>query len=391
MLTNAVAPDKLGGLERYVRELAAHLVVAGCEVSVIAKRVSATDPVEEIGADGVQIIRHAVPSKRDPSFALRYPWSVAAAVNGALRGSHGAGILHGHFPVPALVPALRRRRYLYTLHAPVYKELLTERQGSYRLPGPVQQAAVAGLRRAERLVASRAEQVITLSEFMQNEVRVLDAAAGARSRVIAGGVDTTLFSPGSPPGDPRVVGAAPLLFAARRLVPRTGVQQLVQAMPQIRQSFPAARLVVAGAGLQQQAIEDEVRALGLGDCVLLLGRVPQDELIEWYQRADLVVTPTQELEGFGLATAEALACGRPCLVTSIGANPEVVRELSADLVADGSSPDAIAQGVCRLVGSPGRLAELAASARAAVVPKMSWDTIVEEHLELYRRFEAATI
>ena len=52
MLTNAVAPDKLGGLERYVRELSAALVSLGLPVTVLTKRISDDDPQEETGSDG---------------------------------------------------------------------------------------------------------------------------------------------------------------------------------------------------------------------------------------------------------------------------------------------------------------------------------------------------
>lgn len=71
MVTNAVAPDKLGGLERYVRELSAGLVAAEASVTVIAKRTAPEQPDEERGADGVLIRRFDPPRKTDPLFAVR--------------------------------------------------------------------------------------------------------------------------------------------------------------------------------------------------------------------------------------------------------------------------------------------------------------------------------
>ncbi|MCW2538979.1 MAG: glycosyltransferase [Frankiales bacterium] len=383
MLTNAIAPDKIGGLERYVRELSIHLVKAGCGVTVIAKRVDQEHAPDETGFDGVRILRHDAPSKRDPSFALRYPLIVTAAVRKALRGHESETILHGHFPVPTLAPALRRARYVYTLHAPVYRELLSEHQGSYALPRPLQRVAVGGLRAAEALVVARASRVITLSEFMRSEVRQLSAKAGDNTRVIAGGIDTDEFQPGSFPAESWSADAYPLLFTARRLVPHTGVLQLVQAMPQILARQPNAKLAVAGSGLQQPVIEAAIAALGLQNSVRLLGRVDQPFLGHWYRRAHLVVTPSQQHEGFGLVTAEALASGRPCLVTPSGANPEVASLLSPDLVANGNSPADLAEAVCRLSKSPAYLSDLANRARAAVYPAMSWPNIVDRHLALY--------
>lgn len=387
MLTNAIAPDKLGGLERYVRELAAGLVRGGCRVTVVAKQIDRDHPLDELAADGVRIIRYPVPTKSDPTFALRYPWFVANGVRRALQQAGPYSVLHVHFPVPALVPALSQQPYVYTLHAPVFRELLVERQGSYLLPGPVQGAAKSLLRRAERLVVARAQRVITLSEFMHTEVAGLDAGAGERTEILAGGVDTDRFTPAphlAQGGDGTIQ-----LFTARRLVPRTGVAQLVQAMPAVLAAEPRARLAIAGAGMQGEHIAGEIGRLGLSAAVTMLGRISDEELVQRYQGADLVITPTQELEGFGLATAEALACGTPCLVTPAGANPELVRTLSERLVATDCTPAAIAAATIALIEEPGLLAELRPRCRPTAHPAMGWSSIADRHLELYRGLPGA--
>lgn len=388
MLTNAIAPDKLGGLERYVRELAASLVRTGCRVTVVAKQVDGDHPLDELGEDGVRIIRYPVPGKSDPTFALRYPWSVAAGVRRALRQAGPYDVLHAHFPVPALVPALGRQPYVYTLHAPVFRELLVERQGSYLLPGPVQGAARSLLRNAERLVVSRAQRIITLSDFMHREVAGLDAGAGERTEVLAGGVDTDRFSPDPQPAerDDDLIR----IFTARRLVPRTGVAQLVQAMPAVLAAQPRARLAIAGAGMQGEHIAAEIVRLGLSESVTMLGRVSEEDLVRGYRDADLVITPTQELEGFGLATAEALACGTPCLVTPAGANPELVTSLSDSLVAADTTPAAIAAAAVRLLEEPGLLDSLRPLSRPTAHPSMGWPSIAARHLDLYRRVSDPT-
>lgn len=391
MLTNAISPDKFGGLERYVRELSAGLVRAGCDVTVLAKQVAGHHPREEINGEGVRIVRHRAPSKHDPAFAIRYPWMVTRAVRRALRGV-GAGeqtVLHGHFVVPTLVPAMRRLPFLYTFHAPVHSELLAERQGSYLLPRPAQRTAVRGLRAAEALVARRAVRLVTLSDFMRRQVAELDSDAVQRTCLIPGGVDTSRFCPGGTDADPWSGGASPLLFVARRLVPRTGVHHLVRAMPAILAQLPRARLVVAGDGLGRQSVQDLVDGLGLHRAVRLVGQVSDSDLVAWYRRAHLAVTPTQELEGFGLATAEALACGTPAMVTPVGANPEVVEPVSARLVSRGTDPASLAERVVSLCADLATLARLRAAARSRAHPALSWDRVVDRHLELYDEVSAA--
>jgi hypothetical protein len=113
MLTNAVAPDKLGGLERYVRELSAELVHRGVGVEVLAKQVDGS-PTREMGADGVKIRRYRVARRSSVLFAPTYPFRSATAVRRALRERRRGTVLHAHFAVPALPLALARERFHYT-------------------------------------------------------------------------------------------------------------------------------------------------------------------------------------------------------------------------------------------------------------------------------------
>ena len=140
----------------------------------------------------------------------------------------GAAVLHAHFPVPALPLAMARKPYVYSFHAPVYRELLLERHTRYPLARPLQPVAVEGLRRAERLVVRRATRIIVLSEYARSELHLLDPEAAERATLIAGGIDTDRFSPGPGRRDEWSAAAEPLIFTARRLTPRTGVLELLQ-------------------------------------------------------------------------------------------------------------------------------------------------------------------
>jgi glycosyltransferase involved in cell wall biosynthesis len=173
-----------------------------------------------------------------------------------------------------------------------------------------------------------------------------------------------------------------MLFCARRLTPRTGVRELLDAMPEVLRALPDARLAIAGEGDMAGALDETIARRGLAASVRRLGRVADGELVDWYRRADLVVLPTQELEGFGLATAEALACGTPVLGTPVGATPELLRALDPALISADASPDAIAAGIVSLARDRRRLDAVAAKAREATVA-YGWDRVIERYLELY--------
>ncbi len=384
MLTNAIAPDKLGGLERYVRELSAALVSLGLPVTVLAKRMSADEPPEEMGCDGVRIHRHSVPYKGRRTFALQYPMYVSVGIIRQLRSRPPGSLVHCHYPITSLPLVFTSLPYLYTFHAPVHMEMLAERGNSYALPRPVQRTAVAGVRVAERSVTSGARGTIVLSEFMRSKLRELSPSAADRSQLIAGGIDTDFFSPGPAERPPWARSADPLLFSARRLTLRTGVLELVQALPAVLERWPGARLAIAGEGHQRATITECIRQSGLESRVLLLGRLGDAELRNWYRVADLTITPSQELEGFGLSTAESLAVGTPALVTPAGANPEVVRGLHPLMVAPGCRSEDLAAGICGVLGEPRLLEKLRSTARAQVHPQWSWTGVARRHLELYQ-------
>jgi glycosyltransferase involved in cell wall biosynthesis len=161
-------------------------------------------------------------------------------------------------------------------------------------------------------------------------------------------------------------------------------------MPQVLASFPEATLGIAGAGELESALRAQIAALGLSEAVTLLGRVTEDELVRRYQQADLVVLPTQELEGFGLTTAEALACGTPVLGTPAGATPELLAPLDEALIAAGTAPDQIATAALALLSDRARLERLAAASRMRIDPALGMPAIVQRHLEVYGSFSVRT-
>ena len=189
---------------------------------------------------------------------------------------------------------------------------------------------------------------MTLSQFVSQEVCDLTRQNPDTITRIPGGLDTRWFSPLNWGRGPCGQSPGPLIFTARRLVSRTGVEELLRAMPLIFEHAPTAKLAVAGDGPLRPRLQQVIMELGLGHSVSLLGRISEVELREWYRKADIAVTPTRNLEGFGLSTVEAMACGTVPLVTPVAANPEVVSRVSPLLIAPGVDARGIADGIMAL-------------------------------------------
>jgi glycosyltransferase involved in cell wall biosynthesis len=273
---------------------------------------------------------------------------------------------------------------VYTLHAPVYREVLTERQSSYLLPRPLQRPAIAAFRQVEAAIIRRATCVVVLSEAMRREIARLDPWHAEQAALIPGGIDGERFRPGTPPADEWADVGAPLLFTARRLVASVGVLELAEAIAHTREALPSLRLAIAGDGPLAGALASRIAELGLSEHVHLLGRVGDAVLVDWYRRADAVVMPAQRLEGFGLTSAEALACGTPVIATPVGANPELAGLLGRRFLAADSSPAALAAAIIDVCTDAPFLRDAAGRARAAVVPRYDWPSVAAAYEDVYR-------
>ena len=125
------------------------------------------------------------------------------------------------------------------------------------------------------------------------------------------------------------------------------------------------RLTCAGSLTRHPATVDRVRAmvmsLGLEDRVSLVGDLDGPALAACYDIADVFVLATRQ-ETYGMAVAEALACGLPVVATTTGAIPELVGDGAGLLVPVGDTP-ALVETLSRVLGDAGLRARLAEGAR----------------------------
>ena len=209
--------------------------------------------------------------------------------------------------------------------------------------------AVLGKHLVERLVYGRATRMIVLSEAFAHIAEHDYRVPRDRLRIVPASVDLGRFAvPLSREDARRVLGwpiDRPILLSVRRLASRMGLDRLLDAMVRIRQAVPETLLCIAGHGPLMKRLYGQAEALGLHGNVRFLGFLPDADLPYAYRAADVNVLPTRALEGFGLSAAEALASGTPSMVTPVGGLPEVVEELSPDLVFRSVLVEDIAEGL----------------------------------------------
>ncbi|OIO68732.1 MAG: hypothetical protein AUJ58_07815 [Zetaproteobacteria bacterium CG1_02_55_237] len=205
----------------------------------------------------------------------------------------------------------------------------------------------AGMRRMERKIYRSADRILVLSDFTRRRLGECFQISHERIDVVPGGVDLPTLMSASQREKARVqLGwKAPVVVTLRRLVPRTGVDMLVQAAAILHQDMPDVRWCIMGDGPLLKPLKWLSGQLQATEYIEFTGFIPEEDVNKRLQAADAFVLPTRSLEGFGLVTVEANACGLPVIATPVGANPEVVASSPDNALAENISPEALAAAV----------------------------------------------
>ena len=197
--------------------------------------------------------------------------------------------------------------------------------------------------------------------------------------VIPCGIDSQTFRPLGEPKLPRTA-----LFVGR-LERRKGFLFLLDAWCRLAKRDPSATLYVIGHGPERPRAEKVLAEHGLGASVVFLGRVNQEDLINWYNRVSCVVIPSV-FEGFGLVALEALACGTPVVATdSEGLRDVIEDDTDGRLIAYGDV-EAMSEALAEALATSKRLSD---ERREAVRAAYAWPNIAKRYELFYRAALAA--
>lgn len=238
----------------------------------------------------------------------------------------------------------------------------------------------------ERIVYGGAQRFIVLSEAFKSILTTEYGVDRNIVRIVPGGVDVDRFDAPYSAREAREQLEwpldGPIIFSVRRLVRRVGLKNLILAMQQVTRHVPDVRLLIAGKGPLASKLEVQIDQLNLSNQVKLLGFVPDDDLPLAYRAADISIVPTQSLEGFGLVAVESLAAGTPVLVTPVGGLPEVVHDLSTDLIMHDTTAKAIGEHITAALDGSVTLPS-AETCREYATSRYDWSVIAQQVRDVY--------
>jgi glycosyltransferase involved in cell wall biosynthesis len=292
-----------GGAEIHVFEIFSRLAARGHEVTLLCASFPGSVPEEDV--DGVRVVRLA-------NRYLYYGLVTRAARQEAAKGYDVVVDTLNKLPFlsPWFVdlPCMAIVHHLFGTTA--FKQVLP----------PV--ALVTWL--SEKFIPSayRGVPMLAISPSTRDDL----AARGvdpARVGVVPPGVDRDLYVPSEL--EAVATKDAPLILWIGRLEPYKRADTVIDALVQVREKLPLARLVIVGAGSARSVLEARAKERGLADAVEFTGFISEDDKVALLQRAD-VVTQTSEKEGWGMTVIEGNACGTPAVATRVPGLRDAVRE-----------------------------------------------------------------
>lgn len=210
-------------------------------------------------------------------------------------------------------------------------------------------------RLAMRWALRRADLVVCNSSRLEQSAIHFGARPQRIRRANWTGVDTKVFRPGIEDSDLRdrygIVGR-PVLFSPRGLWPDYRIHVLIRALPEILRFLPQAQLVISGNPSPfpdyVRSLHTEVEQMGLEGQVIFAGSVPQEQVVQLYALADVVLSvPISDSRPASIF--EAMACGVPLIVSDLPSIREIVRDGETGLVVPVDDPAAVAAAVLRLL------------------------------------------
>lgn len=241
-----------------------------------------------------------------------------------------------------------------------------------------------------RTLLERAAVFVAISDWTAAYTRRLLLELGLdalseRVRVVPLGTDPQRFRPGVASDAVRRrygLDGGPWILTVARVDWHKGCDTVVRALPAIRAAHPGARYAIAGTGDARPYIEGIVRELGLEQAVHFLGAVPESDLPAVYNTADLFVLVSRRhdllVEGFGIAIAEASACGLAVVGGREAGLPDAVRDGETGVLVDPYDPAAVAAAVIRLLDDAALRRRLGDGGRRAAVAYYNWDRVIAD-------------
>jgi N-acetyl-alpha-D-glucosaminyl L-malate synthase BshA len=364
-----------GGSGVVATELGLELAQRGHEIHFI----SYAQPIRLRGAEP-NIHYHEVEVSRYPLFDYP-PYDLALATRMAeVAQLYDLDLLHVHYAIPHSVSAMlarqmladgprgRRLPFVTTLHGTDITLVGLDRSYLPITRYSIQQSD--GVTAISNYLRERTQRVFDVKNDIEVIYNSVNCDVYCRNQEIS----TQMRKEYAPDGQ-RV------LVHLSNFRPVKRITDVIEIFDRVHKKMPS-RLLLIGDGPDRSVAEWLAVQKGIHDDVLFLGK--QDQIQEKLSIADIMLLPS-ELESFGLAALEAMACEVVPISTRAGGVPEVIDHGISGYLADVGDVETMARYAIELLSDENRLREMGKRARAVAMERFCSTKIVKQYEDFYRR------
>ncbi|HET9071442.1 MAG TPA: glycosyltransferase [Acidimicrobiales bacterium] len=394
-----------GGMNVYVRELAAALARSGVRCEVFT-RADSPDCAAVVPIEPGFRVHHVPAGPLAPVAKEALPGLVgewADGVGDRLRTLDEQGFHPEAIHANYWLSGVAGHRLKHELDVPLVSTFHTlDRVKAEASPEEIRSAEPARRAQAEAEIVGCSDVILASCSVEAAQLTELYGADPERIEIVAPGVDHAYFGPGDRVQARRAIGMPgedPLVLFVGRIQPLKGLRVVVEALAGLQRAGgrPArATLVVVGgpSGPEGPAelarIEARVAELGLGDRTRFVAPQPHEMLATYLRASDVCVVPSRS-ESFGLVALEAAACGVPVLASAVGGLVTLVEDGRTGYLLDPHDPRRWAAGLVELLARPAH-AEALGRAGAARAGAYTWSSAAATlHLRLDRVTDKALV
>lgn len=343
-----------GGAEVYIHELAKRWVSTGHEVTVFCGNDNQSPRYETV--DGVRIVRRG-------GFYTVYLWAMLYYLK-FFKGKYDV-ILDSENGIPFFTPLYAKEKVYLLIHH-VHQEVFRK-----SLRPPLSWIALF-LERRVMPVAYRKTEVITVSPSSKADI-LAHKLTKREPHIVYNGVNLARMVPGTK-------SRAPTVLYVGRLTALKSLNVLIDAVQKIVAAVPEVNIIIAGTGPDKKKLERQVEKLGLTRWIDFRGRVTEEEKIRLYQRAWVFVNPSL-IEGWGITTIEANACGTPVVASNVAGLRDAVHNPHSGLLVPYGFSDEFATSIIGLLTHRTERTKMSKEARVWA-EKFDWDKSADQSLEI---------
>ncbi|MDQ3098510.1 MAG: glycosyltransferase [bacterium] len=348
-----------GGAEVYVHELARRWVQKGNHVTVFCGSDGMSPRYELV--DGVEIIRRG-------GFYMVYIWAFLYYLI-RFRKRYDV-IVDCENGIPFFSPLYTKEKQFLLIHH-VHRDVFRK-----SLRPPFSQIATF-LETKVMPYAYDNVKIITVSPSSQKEILEEKLTKDIVS-VIYNGVDLEQFTPGVKDSDPVVLYLG-------RLKKYKSVDVLIRAAQQVLSAVPNARFIIAGDGEERGRLVKLADQLGLAGSIEFLGKVSEEVKVELYRRATVFVNPSY-MEGWGITTIEANACGTPVVASRVSGLIDSVKNPHTGYLVTYGDHDEFASKITELLTNKKQWTRMS-EASIVWANEFDWNKSADKALEVFFPYE----